>query len=445
MNKVRLGIIGLGTVGAGAVNLVARNQTDWKQRRGLDVSVTCASARDLSKPRDCDLSDITLIEDPLALVESDQVDIVVELMGGDDLAKRIVERAIELGKPVVTANKALIALHGEQLFKCAVAGNVPVKFEAAVAGGIPIIKAISEGLASNQIKMVAGIIHGTGNFILSQMKEKNRSFKDALQEAQDLGYAEADPTFDVEGIDAAHKLAILASMAFGIPLRFDRIYTEGITALQSADIGYAKEFGYRIKHLGIAKKMHDGVELRVHPTLVPQKRLLAHVNGVMNAVLVKGDAVGNTLHYGAGAGAEPTASAVIADVLDLARDAQMTDGHLGSHPVWNVPSVPLGFLNDGLSDLPIKGSDEFVSAYYLRVDVRDEVGVMSKLTTAFANHGISLEGIKQKEPNEGEDGVSVILITQRCVEKDLNAVVGELSALPQIQKEIMKIRVEYLD
>lgn len=441
MQRLRLGIIGLGTVGAGVINVLARHHQDWQQRRGLDIVVTCASARDLSKPRACDLSHIEMVSNPLDLVASEHVDVVVELMGGDGLAKQVVERAIELGKPVVTANKALIALHGEQLFKAAEAANVPIKFEAAVAGGIPIIKAIREGLAANQIQMVAGIINGTGNFILTQMKDKNRSFAEALNEAQELGYAEADPTFDVEGIDAAHKLTILAALAFGIPLQFDRVFTEGISALEPVDIGYAKEFGYRIKHLGIAKLQADGIELRVHPTLVPQKRLIAHVNGVMNAVLVKGDAVGNTLHYGAGAGAEPTASAVLADVLDLAREAQMH----GGQSAWRSGAAPLGFLNDSLSNLTVKASDDFVSAYYLRVDVLDEVGVMSKLTTAFANHGISLEGIKQKEPQEGEDGVSVILITQRCLEKNLNAVVDELAALPQIQRKITKIRVEYLD
>ncbi len=443
--KLRLGVVGLGTVGSGVVNIVSRHHADWLSRRSFDVSITAASARDLTKPRGCDLSGIELFANPMDVVESDQVDVVVELIGGEGLAKQLVERSIELGKPVVTANKALIALHGSELLAAAEANNTPVKFEAAVAGGIPIIKAISEGLASNKITMLAGIINGTGNFILSQMKDQNRSFQDALQEAQELGYAEADPTFDVEGIDAAHKLTILASMAFGIPLNFDRVYCEGITELERVDIGYAKEFGYRIKHLGIAKQGDDGVELRVHPTLVPQARLLAHVNGVMNAVLVKGDAVGNTLHYGPGAGSEPTASAVLADVLDLARGMQANEARGENPEQWTDTVMPLGFLNQELSDLKIKPKQDFVSAYYLRLDVADEVGVMSKVTTAFADHGISLEGIKQKEPLEAENQVSVILITQRCLESDLDQVVEQLSALEQVKGKVTKIRVEYLD
>ena len=441
MNTMRIGVVGLGTVGAGTVSILRNTEKELARRSGVNIKVTAASARDLKKPRDCELADIALFADALELVRDDNVDVVVELMGGEELAKDIVSLAIELGKPVVTANKALIAVHGAQLLGQAAQAGVPIKFEAAVAGGIPIIKALREGLAANRIDLVAGIINGTGNFILTEMKEKGRSFPEVLAEAQALGYAEADPTFDIEGIDAAHKLTILASLAFGIPLQFDAVYTEGISQLKLDDLAYAKEFGYRIKHLGIAKRVGDGVELRVHPTLIPQKRLIAHVNGVMNAVLVKGDSVGNTLHYGAGAGALPTASAVVADLLDLAKESRLQN----DQRQWTQSAWPLGFVNNEIDELPIKPASEFRSAYYLRIEVSDEVGVMSKLTTAFAEQNISLEGIKQKEPNLGEDGVSVILITKECVEHQINTVIDQLKAMPAVREDIMRIRVEYLN
>jgi len=318
MKTIKVGILGLGTVGGGTVNVLQRNAAEITRRAGCDIEVSMASVRSLQRERICDCSRFTLTEDPFEVVNHPDVDIVVELIGGETVAKELVLLAIQNGKHVVTANKALIALHGNEIFAAAQSKQVAVLFESAVAGGISIIKSIREGLAGNRIELVAGIINGTGNFILTEMRDKGRPFDDVLSEAQKLGYAEADPTFDVEGVDAAHKLTILASIAFGIPLQFERVYTEGISTLSLTDVAYAQELGYRIKHLGIARVNDGGIELRVHPTLIPEKRLIANVDGVMNAVLVKGDAVGDTLHYGAGAGAEPTASAVVADIVDVA-------------------------------------------------------------------------------------------------------------------------------
>lgn len=436
MQSVKIGILGLGTVGGGTAEVLARNAVEITRRCGQMVTVTMASVRDLSKPRSCDCSAFSLTEDPFEVVNSSDVDIVVELIGGYDLAKDLVLKAIENGKHVVTANKALIAVHGNEIFTAAEQQGVSVAYEAAVAGGISIIKSIREGFAGNTIETLAGIINGTGNFILSEMWDKGRTFEDVLAEAQELGYAEADPTFDVEGIDAAHKLTILAAIAFGTPLQFDDVYTEGISNLDLMDVRYAQELGYRIKHLGIAKKTESGLELRVHPTLIPEKRLLANVNGVMNAVLVKGDAVGNTLHYGAGAGAEPTASAVVADIVDVARTLGVAAQH-------KVPA--LGFQSSSIEPLPTKSAAEFECAYYLRIEVEDVAGVMSQLSAEFAEQNISIEGITQKEPEKDQDTVSVIFITQKTVEDAVDRVIKRLEVLSMVHGSAVKIRVEHLD
>lgn len=436
MQSIKIGILGLGTVGCGTVDVLTRNADEITRRTGRKIDVTMASVRDLSKPRACDCSGFELTEDPFAVVNSDQVDLVVELIGGVELAKDLVLKAIANGKHVITANKALIALHGNEVFAAAHNQGVSVAYEAAVAGGISIIKSIREGFAGNQIDTVVGIINGTGNFILTEMRDKGRTFDDVLAEAQALGYAEADPTFDVEGIDAAHKLSILSAISFGTPLQFDDVYTEGISALNLIDVGYAQELGYRIKHLGIAKRTDNGLELRVHPTLIPEKQLIANVDGVMNAVLVKGDAVGDTLHYGAGAGANPTASAVVADIIDLTRTF---DASASNH----VPG--LAFQSESLNELPTKQLDDFESAYYLRFEVADIAGVMSKLSAEFAEQDISIEAITQKEPTKGQDTVSVIFITQKTREATINRAITQLEGLDIVRGESVKIRVEHLD
>ena len=436
MNPVKIGLLGLGTVGGGVVNVLKRNADEISRRAGRGIEVTIAAARDLDKPRICDTTGIELTTDPNAVVNHPDVDIVVELIGGDGLAKDMVEKAVANGKHVVTANKALIAKHGNDIFKAAQAKGVMVAFEAAVAGGIPIIKAIREGLAGNHIQWLAGIINGTGNFILTEMKDKGRDFADVLKEAQELGYAEADPTFDVEGIDAAHKLTILASIAFGIPLQFDAAYTEGITKITREDVNYAEALGYRIKHLGISRRTDKGIELRVHPTLIPERRLIANVDGVMNAVLVMGDAVGPTLYYGAGAGAEPTASAVVADLVDVVRA-------LTSDPENRVPH--LAFQADALSDLPVLKIDEIETAYYLRMQAADEPGVMAKVTTILGEQGISIEALIQKEPVDASTDVSVIMLTHRVQEARMNQAIASIEALPSIHGNVTRIRMETLD
>lgn len=428
--------MGLGTVGGGTAEVLKRNGDEITRRCARKIEVTMASVRDINKARSCDCDGILLTEDPFLIVESDEIDIVVELIGGSGLAKELVLKAIDAGKHVVTANKALIAVHGNEIFAAADRKGVTVSYEAAVAGGISIIKSVREGFAGNKIESIAGIINGTGNFILTEMRDKGRTFEDVLAEAQELGYAEADPTFDVEGIDAAHKLAILAAIAFGTPLQFDEVYTEGISSLELADVGYAQELGYRIKHLGIAKKTDSGLELRVHPTLIPKKRLLANVNGVMNAILVKGDAVGNTLHYGAGAGAEPTASAVVADIIDVARTCNVASEH-------KVPA--LGFQAESIESIVTKKSPEFECAYYLRFTVSDVAGVMSKLSAEFAEQNISIEGITQKEPEKGQNTVSVIFITQKTLEGALDQAVSKVESLDLVHGSAVKIRVEHLD
>ena len=433
MNPVKVGICGLGTVGAGTFNVLARNAQEISARAGCDIEVTNIGQRRHNP--DIDTGDVTISRDIFEVAADPEVDILVELIGGTTIAKDLVLKAIENGKHVVTANKALIAEHGNEIFAAASAKGVNVAFEAAVAGGIPIIKAIREGLSANKIEWLAGIINGTGNFILTEMRDKGRDFADVLKEAQELGYAEADPTFDVEGIDAAHKLVILASLAFGIPLNFDKAFTEGITKISTDDVNYAEELGYRIKHLGVARNTEKGVELRVHPTLIPEKRLIANVNGVMNAVLVKGDAVGPTLYYGAGAGSEPTASSVIADIVDVART-------LTAEPKHRVPY--LSFQHDALSDAEILPIDEVETAYYLRMTAIDKPGVMSEITQDLSEAGISIEAIIQKEPAEGENTVPVILITNRVVEKTLNAAIAEIEASENVDGSVTKIRVESL-
>jgi homoserine dehydrogenase len=435
MNPVKIGLLGLGTVGGGTVNVLKRNAKEISRRAGRAIEVSHASARDLNKARICDTTGITLTTNPAEVVDAPDVDVVVELIGGDGLAYEMVMKAIHNGKHVVTANKALIAKHGNEIFAAAQAKGVVVAFEAAVAGGIPIIKAIREGLAANRIEWLAGIINGTGNFILTEMRDKGRDFADVLAEAQALGYAEADPTFDVEGIDAAHKLTILASIAFGIPLQFDKAYTEGITKITREDVTYAEELGYRIKHLGVARRTDAGIELRVHPTLIPERRLIANVNGVMNAVLVKGDAVGPTLYYGAGAGAEATASAVVADIVDVVRA-------LTADPENRVPH--LAFQPDQLSDLPILPMEEVVTAYYLRLQVEDRPGVLADITRIFGEAGISIEAVLQKEPAEGANNVSLIMLTQRVKEKSMNQALAAINKLDAVSGEPIRIRMESL-
>ena len=435
MKPVKVGILGLGTVGGGTVNVLKRNAAEISRRAGREIIITRASAKDLSKKRICDTQGIILSSDPMDIINDPEIEIVLELIGGDGLIKDMVLKAIENGKHVVTANKSLIALHGNEIFAKASEKGVIVAFEAAVAGGIPIIKAIREGLSGNQIEWLAGIINGTGNFILTEMRDKGRDFNDVLAEAQALGYAEADPTFDVEGIDAAHKLTILASIAFGIPLQFDKVYTEGITEITRLDVEYANKLGYRIKHLGIARKMPNGIELRVHPTLIPKRRLIANVNGVMNAIVIKGDAVGPSLYYGAGAGAEPTASAVVADLIDVARA-------LTSDPENRVPH--LAFQADALVDIPVLPSDQFKTAYYLRLNAEDKPGTLADVTRILADHHISIEGIIQREPLDDAPAVPIILLTEITMEHEMNAVIEKIEALKTVTGKVNRIRLETL-
>ncbi|MDO9103827.1 MAG: homoserine dehydrogenase [Methylovulum sp.] len=435
MKPIKVGVLGLGTVGGGTVNVLKRNAAEIARRAGREIIITRASAKDLNKQRICDTQGIMLSTNPLDIINDPEIDIVLELIGGAGAVKDMVLMAIANGKHVVTANKSLIALHGNEIFAQASKKGVIVAFEAAVAGGIPIIKAIREGLSGNQIQWLAGIINGTGNFILTEMRDKGRDFDAVLAEAQALGYAEADPTFDVEGIDAAHKLTILASIAFGIPLQFDKVYTEGITRITRTDVEYAEQLGYRIKHLGIARQTPEGLELRVHPTLIPERRLIANVNGVMNAVLVKGDAVGATLYYGAGAGAEPTASAVVADVIDVVRA-------LTSDPENRVPH--LAFQADALADIPVLPSARFTTAYYLRLNAEDKPGVLADVTRILAAHNISIEAIIQKEPSKGETAVPIIMLTQITLEQEMNAAIAEIEALTTVTGKINRIRLETL-
>jgi homoserine dehydrogenase len=436
MEPVKIGLLGMGTVGGGTVTVLTRNAREIERRAGRGIRIAHAAARQYNPEAISGLDQIGgITDDVFAVVNDPEIDIVIELIGGYSPARELVLEAIENGKHVVTANKALIALHGNEIFAAARAKGVVVAFEAAVAGGIPIIKAVREGLAANHIEWIAGIINGTGNYILTEMRDKGRDFAAALAEAQALGYAEADPTFDVEGIDAAHKLTILGSLAFGIPLQFDRTYTEGISRIQAQDVAYAGELGYRIKHLGIARRSGHGVEVRVHPTLIPHRRLIANVDGVMNAVLVKGDAVGPTLYYGAGAGSLPTASAVVADVIDLTRV-------LTTDPNNRVPH--LAFQPNELSDIPVLSMDEVETAYYLRIQALDQPGVMARIAGILGEQGISIEAIKQKEPEEGETHVPLIMLTHRVREARMNSAIARIEDLDSVRSEVMRIRMESL-
>ncbi len=434
MNSVKVGICGIGTVGSGTFNVLKRNAREIGARAQVAVEVAHIGAR-RDNPA-CELGDTRVSRDIFEVARDPQVQVLVELIGGTTVARELVEEAIRNGKHIVTANKALIAEFGNEILALAEEHGVSVRFEAAVAGGIPIIKALREGLAGNRIEWLAGIINGTGNFILTEMRDKGREFADVLAQAQALGYAEADPTFDVEGIDAAHKLVILASLAFGMPLQFESVYTEGITRLTPQDVDYAEELGYRIKHLGVAKQNGAGVELRVHPTLIPEKRLLANVNGVKNAVLVEGDAVGPTLYYGAGAGAEPTASAVVADIVDLARD-------ISAGQVDRVPALGVAAAN--LKNLPIVPMADVETPWYLRMEAEDRPGVMSRVATIFSDQGISIEALIQKAPAEGETRVPVIVLTNTASQGRMDAAVEAIEALDTITGEIARIRVEALD
>ncbi len=435
MKSVNIGICGVGTVGTGTLDVLSRNTQEISARAGKQINIVHVGARRDHKDDHIRAisEDITISRDVFAVVNDKNVDVVVELIGGTSVAKDLVEQALQNGKHVVTANKALIAQHGNELFALAEKNNVVVAYEAAVAGGIPIIKALKEGLSANKIEFLAGIINGTGNFILTEMRDKKSAFGDVLAQAQALGYAEADPTFDIEGIDAAHKLVILSAIAFGTPLQFDSVFTEGITKITTADVDYAKELGYEIKHLGVTQKREGGIELRVHPTLVPTTEMIANVNGVMNAVMVKGDAVGPTLYYGPGAGAEPTASAVIADIVDVVRNSDDAPNHCAPH---------LGFDAASLNALPMLPIEEVETAFYIRMTAQDKPGVLSEITQILSNAGISIEALVQKEPNENEETVPVILLTQRVIEKQVIEAIQKIEALDTISDSVMRIRVE---
>lgn len=436
MEPVKIGLLGLGTVGGGTVTVLTRNAREIARRAGRGIEIARAAARDYRPEQIEGLDQIGHIsDDAFAVVDDPTVQIVVELIGGYSPAFELVMRAIDNGKHVVTANKALIAKHGNEIFAAARAKGVMIGFEAAVAGGIPIIKALREGLAANHIEWIAGIINGTGNFILTEMRDKGRPFADVLNEAQALGYAEADPTFDVEGIDAAHKLTILGSLAFGIPLQFERCFTEGISRIDAQDVANAAELGYRIKHLGIARRSANGIELRVHPTLIPERRLLANVDGVMNAVLVKGDAVGPTLYYGAGAGALPTASAVVADLVDVTRT-------LTTDPSNRVPH--LAFQPDELADTPVLPMEAIQTSYYLRLTAIDRPGVMARIASILGEEGISIEAIKQTAPNKGETQVTLVMLTHRVIEGQMNTAIARIEALDSVQGAVVRIRMESL-
>lgn len=435
MKPVRIGLLGLGTVGGGTFTVLQRNAEEIARRAGRGILVSHASVRNRARVERLGLRDVQLSTDPAEVVDDPEVSVIVELLGGYEPAYSLVMRAIENGKHVVTANKALIALHGNEIFTAAQRQGVIVAFEGAVAGGIPIIKSIREGLAGNQIRWVAGIVNGTTNFILTEMRDRGRDFADVLAEAQRLGYAEAEPSFDVDGIDAAHKLTILASIAFGIPLQYDNVYTEGISGVTREDVAYAQELGYRIKHLAIARQANGHVELRVHPTLIPQRRLIANVDGVMNAVLVWADALGPTLYYGAGAGAEPTASAVVADIIDVVRT-------LTADPDNRVPH--LAFKPDQIADLPVVAIEDIESAYYLRLQAADRPGVMAQVSRIMGDLDISIEAILQKEPGPGETTVPLIMLTRRVRERQVDEAIRRFSELEAIIGDVTRIRVETL-
>lgn len=435
MKPINVGLLGIGTVGGGTFAVLQRNFDEITRRAGRPIRVVLVADKNLELAKQVTGGACRLTDDAFSVVNDPEVDIVIELIGGYGVAKELVMQAIANGKHVVTANKALLATHGNEIFKAAQDKGVMVGFEAAVAGGIPIIKAVREGLTANRIEWIAGIINGTTNFILSEMRDKGLTFETVLKEAQRLGYAEADPTFDIEGVDAAHKITILASLAFGIPMQFDKAYVEGISKLDAVDIKYAEQLGYRIKLLGITRRTTDGVELRVHPTLIPAKRLIANVEGAMNAVLVQADAVGATLYYGKGAGAEPTASAVIADLVDITRMHT-------ADPENRVPH--LAFQPDAMVDLPILPMSEVVTSYYLRLRVADKTGVLADITRILADEQISIDAVIQKEPSEGETEADLILLTHQTREKCIVAAIEKIEALGVVTGNVTKLRMEEL-
>jgi homoserine dehydrogenase len=438
MKPIKVGLLGIGTVGAGTFNVLQRNQEDIRRRAGRGIEITMVAARNIERAARLTAGKCQVVDDPYLVVDSPDVDIVVELIGGYELPRELVLRAIANGKHVVTANKALLALYGNEIFAAAQAKGVMVAFEAAVAGGVPIIKALREGLTANRIESVAGIINGTTNFILSEMRDKGLDFADVLKTAQELGYAELDPTFDIEGVDAAHKLTIMSAIAFGIPVQFDKAHVEGISALQADDIRYAEQLGYRIKLLGITRRSLvdgvEGIELRVHPTLIPATRLIANVEGAMNAVLVEADAVGSTLYYGKGAGAEPTASSVIADLVDVTRLATVD-------PYCRVPH--LAFQPNEMTDVAILPMSEITTSYYLRVHVNDQLGVMADLTRILADAGISIDAVLQKE-TRGDETTDIIMITHQTREKKVDAAIARIEALDSVVGKVIRIRLETL-
>ncbi|HVN34399.1 MAG TPA: homoserine dehydrogenase [Casimicrobiaceae bacterium] len=438
MKPLQVGLLGIGTVGLGTWTVLRRNAEEIARRAGRPIRITWIAERALDRARELTrgASDVSLTDDAAKVLAHPDVDIVVELIGGLEPARGFILQAIDNGKHVVTANKALLARHGNEIFAAAHRKGVMVAFEGAVAGGIPIIKALREGLTANRIEWIAGIINGTSNFILSEMRAKGAPFTTVLKEAQARGYAEADPTFDIEGIDAAHKLTIMSAIAFGVPMQFDKVYTEGISKLTGEDIAYAEEMGYRIKLLGITRRTAAGIELRVHPTLIPAKRLIANVEGVMNAVLVKGDAVGATMYYGAGAGAEPTASAVIADLVDVTRMHTADSEHRVPH---------LAFQPDRLSDLPFLPMGEVETSYYLRMRVEDKPGVLADITRILADREISIDAMIQKEPSEGEEQTDIILLTHRCIEKQVVAAIAKIESLATVKGRVVRIRLEELN
>ena len=435
-NKINVGLIGAGTVGGGTYKILKENFNEIYRKTGKEIVVFALAEKDTKRAKEV-VDDKTLIfEDAFDLVKDQNIHIVVELIGGTGISKDLVVEALKNNKHVVTANKALIAMHGEELVDLAIKHNVNLSYEAAVAGGIPIIKAIREGLAANKIEWIAGILNGTTNYILTEMKENNLAFEVALKQAQELGFAEADPTFDIEGVDAAHKITILASIAFGIPINFNAAHIEGISNLAQKDIIYAEELRYKIKLLGITKNTNDAIELRVHPTLIPEKRLVANVDGAMNAVLVKGDMVGPTMYYGAGAGSEPTASAVVADIIDLARNLESNN---------STPIPILGFVKNSIKSKTMLSIEETTSEFYLRFSMKNESGVLAKITQVFAQHSISIDAMVQKEVQEDDEIVDIILVTSNMVEKEMNKIINEIEALPENKDKVVKLRIEQLN
>ncbi|MBK1615420.1 homoserine dehydrogenase [Rubrivivax gelatinosus] len=435
MKPIQVGLLGIGTVGSGTFTVLNRNQEEIRRRAGRGIEITMVADLDVERARAVVGERARVVADAREVIANPEIDIVVELIGGYGIAKTLVLEAIRQGKHVVTANKALLAVHGSEIFEAARERGVMVAFEAAVAGGIPIIKALREGLTANRIEWVAGIINGTTNFILSEMRSKGLDFAAVLKQAQALGYAEADPTFDIEGIDAAHKVTIMSAIAFGVPVQFDKAYVEGITTLQAADIRYAEQLGYRIKLLGITRRRENGIELRVHPTLIPSQRLIANVEGAMNAVVVQGDAVGSTLYYGKGAGAEPTASAVVADLVDITRLHTADPDHRVPH---------LAFQPGSLQDTPILSIDEVITAFYLRLQVADQAGVLAKITGILAEHEISIDAVLQRESAEGEKQTDLIILTHDTVEGRMRAALAQMQALPTVLAPIVRIRKEEL-